>query len=97
MDRYEFLSQEERDEILVGYFLAQERDLFCHRTNLERFDAMLKKLEPGPWRDRITQLREETLQRIKEVESLIEATRPQLPPPERLERIKQTLLAKKRG
>ena len=83
--QYEVLSQEDQDDIIVAFMLAQERDEFCHSINLERFDKILQDLPEGPWRDRITQLRDETKQRLIEVRSIIEATKGQLPPTPRLQ------------
>lgn len=92
---FKVLSQEDQDEILVEFLEAQERDLFCHQINLERYQEMLETLEPGPWRDRILQLKQETESRLEEVESIIEATLRQLPPPERLEAAKQRVKEKR--
>lgn len=89
--QFKVLSEEERDRILVEFLEAQERDLFCHYVNLERYDEMLRTLPPGEWRNHIAKLREETAKRLEEVESIIAATLPQLPPEERLERAKAAL------
>ena len=82
---FRFLNQEERDEIIVEFFKAQERDAFCHMINLQRFDDMLRKLPPGKWRDTIQTLRDQTQERLNEILSIIEATIPQLPPQERIQ------------
>jgi hypothetical protein len=82
--QYQLLTQEEQDEIIAAYLKAQERDLFTHRLNLERFEAMLPTLPAGQFKQRIQQLRNETLDRIAEVEAIIEKTLPQAPPLERM-------------
>jgi len=94
MPDYQFLSQEEQDEIIVEYLKAQERDHFCHRINLERFDAMLQSLPEGEFKNHIVNLREETAKRLIEVNSIIGATKRQLPPQERLDAAKARLAAK---
>lgn len=82
---YEVLTQEEQDEIMVGFLLSQERDEFCHSLNLERYEKMLADIPEGPWRKRIIKLRDETVGRLAEVRSILEATRAQLPPRGRIE------------
>lgn len=76
---YLVLSQDEQDDMLVQTLLAQERDHCAHQLNLERFEAMLGGLPSGPWRERIQQLRDETVVRLREVESIMEALEPQVP------------------
>jgi hypothetical protein len=91
-DEFLLLSQEERDEMLAATLLAQERDLFMHKANKERFQRILANGARGEFRQRIQQLRDETDQRISEVTQIIEALKPELPPVARLraaaERIK---------
>lgn len=94
MAEFEVLSQDEQDETIVAFFLAQERDLHALTVSIERYQNMLKTLPPGPWRERIEQLLNESLERKFQVESIIEATRPQLPPPERIEAAKLRLANK---
>ena len=96
-NRYDFkvLTEEEQDEIIVEFLEAQERDLFSHTINLDRFERMLRKLPNGPWRERIEELKRQTQERLMEVASIIEATLPQLPPPERIRAAKQRLLARR--
>ena len=81
---YRLLTQEEQDEIVATFLKAQERDLFTHRLNLQRFETMLPTLPPGEFKQRIQQLRSETIERIAEVEAIIEKTLPQAPPVERM-------------
>jgi hypothetical protein len=91
-DEFLLLSQEERDEMLAATLLAQERDLFMHRANKERFGRILANGATGEFRQRVQQLHDETNQRISEVTQIIEALKPELPPVTRLkaaaERIK---------
>jgi len=81
---FHVLSQDEQDEMMAAFLLAQERDEFSHQVNLDRYERMLSSLPPGQWRDRIQRLRDETAQRLTEVRSILEATEPQLPPENRL-------------
>jgi hypothetical protein len=83
--QYRLLTQEEQDEIVATFLKAQERDLFTHRLNLQRFEAMLPSLPAGEFKQRIQQLRNETIERIGEVEAIIEKTLPQAPPVERMQ------------
>jgi ferritin-like metal-binding protein YciE len=83
--QYQLLTQEEQDEIIATFLKAQERDLFTHRLNLQRFEAMLPSLPAGEFKQRIQQLRNETIDRIAEVEAIIEKTLPQAPPVERMQ------------
>jgi 3-methyladenine DNA glycosylase/8-oxoguanine DNA glycosylase len=83
--QYRLLTQEEQDEIIAAYLKAQERDLFTHKLNLQRFEAMLPSLPAGEFKDQIQRLRNETIARIGEVEAIIEKTLPQAPPVERMQ------------
>ena len=81
---YDVLSQDEQDDIVVAFMLAQERDQFCHQLNLTRYETMLITLPDSKWKQRVGELRAETLVRLNEVSSIIAATKPQLPPTARL-------------
>lgn len=94
MADYQVLSQDEQDEIAVSFMLSQERDKFCLELNSARFDEMLKTLEDGEWKTRVAQLRAETSKRLVEVNSIIEATKPTMPPSARVEAAKLRLKAK---
>ena len=94
MADYQVLSQDEQDDIVVGFMLSQERDKFCHELNLGRYESMLPGLPDGEWKERVTQLRSETANRLVEVNSIIEASINKLPPPERLELARQRLQAR---
>jgi hypothetical protein len=91
-DEFLLLSQEERDEMLAATLLAQERDLFMHKANKERFGRILANGARGEFRKRIEDLYNQTEDRISEVTQIIEALKPELPPVARLkaaaERIK---------
>mgnify|MGYP001034677711 CR=1 FL=1 len=95
--QYQLLTQDEQDEIVAVFLKAQERDLFTHRLNLQRFEAMLPDLPAGEFKERIQRLRTETIERIREVEEILAKTLPQAPPKERLEaaiqRVEQKELA----
>lgn len=83
--QYQLLTQDEQDEIIATYLKAQERDLFTHKLNLQRFEAMLASLPAGEFKDQIQRLRNETIARIGEVEAIIEKTLPQAPPVARMQ------------
>ena len=85
---------EKQDDTIVGFFYAQEADLHSHRLSQARYVVMLESLPEGRFRTRIEGLAVEVAERIAEVESIIEATRPQLPERVRLEASKQRLASK---
>jgi len=78
-DTYITLSQEEQDKITIDFYRGQERDAFCHRLNLQRYTAMLNSGISGDWRQRVLALKTETEKRLAEVVSIMDATKPQLP------------------
>lgn len=77
---YQVLSQDEQDDIVVSFMLSQERDKYCHELNLQRYTGMLEKLEPGKWRDQVLKLQADTVSRLAEINSIIEASKGQMPP-----------------
>ena len=88
MSDYLVLGEDEQDDIVVSFMLAQERDKYCHELNIARYEAMLAKLGPGQWRDRISKLRDESTQRLSEVNSIIEESKIQMPPKARIDAAK---------
>lgn len=95
---YQLLTETERDDMLAQTLLAQEIDLFMHRINKERYDAILAgPLPPGTFRTRVEALRAETIERTVEVEAIIAALKPQLPPKPRLDAAAQRLRARTQG
>lgn len=94
---YQLLTQDEQDEIIAEYIKAQERELFCHELNLQRFEQMLPALPEGEWKQRIKQLHTETIARISEVESIMKATVKQAPPTERLQAAMERVKAKEQA
>ncbi|KKN16221.1 hypothetical protein LCGC14_0978140 [marine sediment metagenome] len=88
---YQIMTVDEQDDIKVSFLLSQERDAYCHGLNLERYDAMLGTLEDGKWKTRVAKLRDETVERLGEVTSTIEATLPQMPPAQRIQAAKLRL------
>lgn len=80
------LTQDEQDEILVDYLRAQERDLFTHGINVERFEAILTtQIADADWEAKLIGLRDEGMSRIREVQGIIDATVPQLPSQARID------------
>ena len=91
---YRIIDQDEQDDIIIGFFAAQERDQYTHALNLERFDRMLLTLPEGDWRKRVQILRDQTASRLNEVETIMAATETQLPAQERINAAKLRLKAK---
>ena len=91
MAEYMVLSKDEKDDIIVAFMLGQERDKYCHELNSERYKKILESAEPGEWRNKIEKLLKETEQRLVEVNSIIETTKNQMPPPARIEAAKKRL------
>ncbi|MBA7541718.1 hypothetical protein ES705_34034 [subsurface metagenome] len=91
MSVYQVLSQENQDDIIVSFMLSQERDKYCLELNLERYTVMLKTLGAGKWRDQVVKLQAESTSRLAEVDSIIEASKAQMPPPGRLAATEQRL------
>ena len=87
MDDYDLLTDDEADEILAELLYVQERDLFSHRTNRERYISLLadESIKQSPqFVSRLQNLLEQTDARILEVESIRNAIKPQLPDRTRL-------------
>jgi len=82
--KYLILSEDQKDDIIVAFLSGQEQDKFCLELNLERFNLMLKKLSDGPWRKQIQDSHDQSLSRLSEINSIIEATLQQLPSPRRI-------------
>lgn len=91
---YRVLTEDEESETIVLFMLAQERDHHSHSVNRDRYQRMLKDLPPGPFRERIQHLLAETNDRLVEVEAIIAATVPQMPPADRVSAIREALKAK---
>lgn len=93
MSDYQVLSQEEQDDIIVSFMLSQEKDKYCLELNLQRYTEMLKTLEGGQWRDRVEKLQAESTSRLAEIDSIIEVTKAQMPPSERIDTAKARISA----
>lgn len=91
MANYKVLDQDERDDIIVGFLWTQEKDKYCHQLNLSRYDKLLKSLSDGKWKEKVKELRKETVDRLAEVESIIQATKSQLPNQQRIDAAKERL------
>jgi len=76
---YIFMTKEQEYDALLETHMSNERDHAIHVLNRDRFTMMLATLPEGPFRQRIVKLLEETASRILEVESILDATIPQLP------------------
>lgn len=88
---YLVLSQDEQDDMLVETLMNQERDHYSHTVNLERYTSLLAALPDGAFKARIQNLRDETQSRLGEVNAIVEALTPQLPPPARITAAAQRL------
>ena len=73
------LTREEQDDLIVQTYKSNEKDLFVHQLNQTRFLDMLVSLPDGEWKVRIQKLSDDTASRILEVQSIVDATEPQLP------------------
>ena len=91
MANFIVLNEEEQDDIIVSFMQAQERDKFCHELNLSRYEAMLTTELRDDFRNKITQLKDETLSRLEEVDAIIAATRAQIPNSSRINAAKTRL------
>ena len=78
--QYRMLDTNEQQDGIVQTYLANERDHYLHTKNLERFALMLTTLPTGLFRERIQHLHDETASRLEEVNAILDATTPQLPP-----------------
>lgn len=82
---YVLFDEDKQHEALANTLLAQEMDHYIHSVNLARYKQMLVSLPHGEFRDRI-QLdhHDETVKRLSEVQSILDALRLQLPSAEKL-------------
>ena len=71
---FEILTEDEQDETIVNFMVAQERDLHSHNISIDRFDAILLLDISTEFRARIEGLWGETFSRIEEVQAIIDAT-----------------------
>lgn len=92
---YLVLDTDEQDDMIVAFMLGQENDKHSHDLNLARYEKMIETLPEGTWKDRVTHLRDETAERIAQVDSIIEATVTlgQMPPVGRITNAKARLKA----
>lgn len=94
MSEYQVLSQEEQDDIIVSFMLSQERDKFCLELNLNRYKDILEKGDgKGKWHDRVKELQAESVERLAEIDSIIGASKGQMPPQERIVAAQQRIVA----
>ena len=78
MANYSLLDADEQDDLVVEFMRAQQRDHHSHTINLARYNTMLAGALPPAFRQRIEELRAETLERLAEVGAIMSAT--ELPP-----------------
>lgn len=81
---YQFLTPDERDDMLVSLMKSTETDHYMHEINLERYEAMLQTLPDGAFKTKIAKDRTDTVDRLVAVNSIIAATIPQMPSQERV-------------
>ena len=84
MSAYQVLSQGDQDDITVSFMLSQEQEKYCLELNLQRYEKMLRTLEAGTWRVQIEKLQTDSTSRLAEVNSIVEATKAQMPSAERI-------------
>ncbi len=73
------VDDDEQDDMLAQTLLGQERDLYAHRVNLERYESILANGITGESRANMAALMLQTLDRISDVTHIIQALTPQLP------------------
>jgi len=88
---YQTLSTDKQDDMLVATLAAQEADLFSHTINKQRFETMLLTLPAGEFRNRVGQLLADTINRLTEVASILDALTTQLPDQTRIDAAKKRL------
>lgn len=96
MYNYTLLTDEEKDDMVVSFLKSQERDMYCHEINIERYDTMLKTLPEGDFKKRVQELFRDEKKRKAEIESIIIATVPKMPSAERITAAKLRLEQKER-
>jgi len=95
MKDYDLMSQDEKDDVIVGFMRAQEQDLYCLRVNLDRYTIMLTAdFKDAEWRRQIAELLAQTTTRMIQVESIVQATTQQMPSKERVDASMQRLRAR---
>lgn len=84
---YKTISQEEKDDMIVSFMHQQEIDHLCHSINKERYERLIEdvNIPEGEFKDRLRKLKDEVLCRMFEVERIMEHTKQQLPPSDRIE------------
>lgn len=92
--QYIALSQDERDKIVLDFYLAQERDHFCHSINKQRYEAMLPDLPEGDFKLKVEKNLQDTNDRISEVSVILDKTRPQLPTQEKIDALVSVMVNK---
>lgn len=94
---YVTLEQDEMDDMLVGTLLAQERDHYLHTINIERYKSLLTlelTFPSSSFRNQIEKSLNDSLVALAQVEAIIAALEPQLPPMDRLLAARNRLLNK---
>ena len=81
---YQILQEIEQDDALVLTLASQERDHFTHTINKQRYETILSSIPVGRFRDRVTHLLGETNERLEDVNAIIAALTPQMPPAARI-------------
>ena len=94
---YQTLTDTEKDDHVVNFMKAQETDLYLHNINKQRYETMLQNLPEGKWKERVQTLLDETNERIQEVSSTIEATKPQMPDQTRVDSALARIAEKEKG
>lgn len=79
MPIYKTLTESEQDDLIVQTYKSNEKDLFVHLINKDRFEDMLQTLGESDFKTRIEKLLIDTNSRIIEVQSVLDSTDKQLP------------------
>jgi len=100
---YKLLTDDDKDEIMAQFLLAQERDIYCHEVNVVRFEKMIAKLKERDDFDEIKNKQfykllerntSDTKDRIVEIEAIIECSDKDMPSIERMKKAMERVKAK---
>lgn len=81
---YQTIDDDDQDEALIAFVVSQERDHHSHTLNKQRYEAMLITLPDGPFKTRVLELLTQTNSRLSDIDAILAATAPQMPPPARV-------------
>jgi hypothetical protein len=78
-NEYLSITQDEKLAIVASAIVAREAEMFGYNLNISNYEAMLKELEPGEWRDKITALLDSERRELAKSESVYRALLSHMP------------------